>query len=133
MAQAWCERCGRVGIPLVYKSSFDKANRTSVAGVRGLGMAESLPILAEVRERFGCPVLTDVHLPDQCAPVAEAVGILQIPAFLSRQTDLLLAAAAPGRALNVKKRQFLAPWDLANVAAQLESGVNPPILRPQRR
>src|SRR3546814_15826622 len=82
MAQAWCERCGRVGIPLVYKSSFDKANRTSVAGVRGLGMAESLPILAEVRERFGCPVLTDVHLPDQCAPVAEAVGILQIPAFL---------------------------------------------------
>jgi len=132
MSQALVEMCGRLGLPLVYKSSFDKANRTSVAGERGLGLAESLPILAEVRERFGCPVLTDVHLPDQCVTVAEAVDILQIPAFLSRQTDLLLAAAATGRAINVKKGQFLAPWDMANVAAKIESGGNRNILLCER-
>ena len=132
MSQALVEMCDRLGLPLVYKSSFDKANRTSVAGERGLGLEESLPILAEVRERFGCPVLTDVHLPDQCAPVAEAVDILQIPAFLSRQTDLLLAAAATGRAINVKKGQFLAPWDMANVAAKIESGGNRNILLCER-
>ncbi|MET4697111.1 2-dehydro-3-deoxyphosphooctonate aldolase (KDO 8-P synthase) [Constrictibacter sp. MBR-5] len=132
MSQALVEMCGRLGLPLVYKSSFDKANRTSVAGERGLGLAESLPILAEVRERFGCPILTDVHLPDQCVTVAEAVDILQIPAFLSRQTDLLLAAAATGRAINVKKGQFLAPWDMANVAAKIESGGNRNILLCER-
>ncbi len=132
MSQALVEMCGRLGLPLVYKSSFDKANRTSVSGERGMGLEESLPILAEVRERFGCPVLTDVHLPDQCAPVAEAVDILQIPAFLSRQTDLLLAAAATGRAINVKKGQFLAPWDMANVAAKIESGGNRNILLCER-
>ena len=132
MSQALVEMCGRLGLPLVYKSSFDKANRTSAARERGLGLEESLPILAEVRERFGCPVLTDVHLPDQCATVAEAVDILQIPAFLSRQTDLLLAAAATGRAINVKKGQFLAPWDMANVAAKIESGGNRNILLCER-
>jgi len=132
MSQALVEMCVHHGLPLVYKSSFDKANRTSIDGVRGLGLKESLPILAEVRERFGCPVLTDVHLPDHCAAVAEAVDILQIPAFLSRQTDLLLAAAATGRAINVKKGQFLAPWDMANVAAKIERGGNRNILLCER-
>jgi 2-dehydro-3-deoxyphosphooctonate aldolase (KDO 8-P synthase) len=124
--------CGKLGIPLIYKSSFDKANRTSATAARGIGMAEGLKILAEVRERFAIPVLTDVHLPDQCAPTAEAVDVLQIPAFLSRQTDLLLAAGETGRAINVKKGQFLAPWDMVNVAAKIASTGNHNILLCER-
>ena len=119
MAAALVEICAARQIPLVYKSSFDKGNRTALAAPRGIGLAEALPIFAEVRDRFGCPVLTDVHEAAQCAPVAEAVDVLQIPAFLCRQTDLLCAAAATGRAVNVKKGQFLAPWDMAQVAAKL--------------
>ena len=120
------------GIPLIYKSSFDKANRTSASAARGIGMAEGLRILAEVRERVGVPVLTDVHLPEQCAPVAEAVDVLQIPAFLCRQTDLLVAAGETGRAINVKKGQFLAPWDMTNVAAKIASTGNERILLCER-
>src|ERR1700731_3230664 len=103
IGQALVEITAKLGIPLIYKSSFDKANRTSVAGQRGIGMEDGLPILAEIREIHGCPVLTDVHEPDQCARTAQAVDVLQIPAFLCRQTDLLVAAARPGRAVNVKK------------------------------
>jgi 2-dehydro-3-deoxyphosphooctonate aldolase (KDO 8-P synthase) len=113
------ELCARLGIGLIYKSSFDKANRTSAEAPRGIGMDKALPIFAELRERFGCPVITDVHEAGQCAAVAEAVDVLQIPAFLCRQTDLLVAAARTGRAVSVKKGQFLAPWDMRNVAAKL--------------
>ncbi|MHA1113114.1 MAG: 3-deoxy-8-phosphooctulonate synthase [Alphaproteobacteria bacterium] len=131
-AQALKEMAAKLGIGLVYKTSFDKANRTSGDSPRGIGLAEGLPILAEVREATGLPVLTDVHGVEQCAPVAEAVDVLQIPAFLCRQTDLLLAAAATGRAVNVKKGQFLAPWDMANVVAKLEAGGNRNILLCER-
>ena len=124
--------CGKLGIPLIYKSSFDKANRTSASAARGIGMVQGLKILAEVRERFSIPVLTDVHLPDQCGPTAEVVDVLQIPAFLSRQTDLLLAAGETGRAINVKKGQFLAPWDMVNVAAKIASTGNHNILLCER-
>ena len=117
---ALVEIAAELGIPLIYKSSFDKANRTSAASARGIGMAQGLEILAGVREAFGCPVITDVHESGQCAAVAEAVDILQIPAFLCRQTDLLQAAAETGRAVHVKKGQFLAPWDMKQVAAKLE-------------
>lgn len=109
-------------IPLIFKTSFDKANRTSVKSGRGLGLDAALGVFAEIREATGLPVLTDVHLPDQCAIVAEVVDVLQIPAFLCRQTDLLLAAAATGRAVNVKKGQFLAPWDMAPVVDKLRAG-----------
>jgi len=108
-------------IPFVFKSSFDKANRTSAESGRGVGIAQGLEILAEIRRVLGCPVLTDVHESWQCAKAAEAVDILQIPAFLCRQTDLLAAAAATGRVVNVKKGQFLAPWDMARVTAKLEA------------
>ncbi len=121
-----------LGIPLIYKSSFDKANRTSVGAARGVGMAAGLDILAELRARFGIPVLTDVHDAGQCAPVAAAVDILQIPAFLCRQTDLLLAAGETGAAINVKKGQFLAPWDMAPVAAKIASTGNRRILLTER-
>jgi 2-dehydro-3-deoxyphosphooctonate aldolase (KDO 8-P synthase) len=121
-AAALHEICVARGLGLIYKSSFDKANRTSVRSARGLGLAKGIAVLAEVRERFGCPVLTDVHESHQCKPVAEAVDVLQIPAFLCRQTDLLLAAAATGAAINVKKGQFLAPWDMDNVADKLAQG-----------
>jgi len=131
-SQALAEIAGRLGIGLIYKTSFDKANRTSVDSERGLGLAASLPILAEVRETAGCPVLTDVHLPEHCAPVAEAVDVLQIPAFLCRQTDLLSAAAATGRAVNVKKGQFLAPWDMVNVVRKLEAAGNRDVLVCER-
>src|SRR5829696_8141505 len=114
MASALKEMAARVGIGLVYKTSFDKANRTSAASARGLGLDKALPIFAELRDRLGLPVLTDVHDASQCAPVAEVVDVLQIPAFLCRQTDLLVAAARTGRVVNVKKGQFLAPWDMAN-------------------
>jgi len=131
-ATALKEICGRLGIGLIYKSSFDKANRTSASAARGLGMAAALPVFAEIRESLGLPVLTDVHDAAQCAPVAEAVDVLQIPAFLCRQTDLLLAAAATGRAVNVKKGQFLAPWDMKNVAAKLTGAGNPNVLLTER-
>ncbi|MGZ8348282.1 MAG: 3-deoxy-8-phosphooctulonate synthase, partial [Allosphingosinicella sp.] len=120
-AAALHDICARLGIGLIYKSSFDKANRTAMDAPRGLGIDKALPIFAEIRERFGCPVITDVHDAGQCAQVAEVVDVLQIPAFLCRQTDLLVAAAATGRAVNVKKGQFLAPWDMTNVAAKLAS------------
>jgi 2-dehydro-3-deoxyphosphooctonate aldolase (KDO 8-P synthase) len=132
MSHALVELTAKLGIPLIYKTSFDKANRTSVSGERGIGMAKSLPILVEVREKYGCPVLTDVHAADQCAPVAEAVDVLQIPAFLCRQTDLLLAAGETGRAINVKKGQFLAPWDMKNVVAKIASTGNEKILQTER-
>ena len=130
-AQALKEIAARVGIGLVYKSSFDKANRTSGSAQRGIGLAASLPIFAEIRETLGLPVLTDVHESQQCAPVAEAVDVLQIPAFLCRQTDLLLAAAETGRAVNVKKGQFLAPADMSNVVAKL-SGAAGGVLLTER-
>jgi 2-dehydro-3-deoxyphosphooctonate aldolase (KDO 8-P synthase) len=132
VSHALVEMCGKLGMGLVYKTSFDKANRTSVNGARGLGLEKSLPILAEVREKWGCPVLTDVHESHQCAPVAEAVDVLQIPAYLCRQTDLLLAAGNSGRAVNVKKGQFLAPWDMKNVAAKIASTGNEKILLTER-
>jgi len=119
-AKALKEIAERLKIGLVYKTSFDKANRTSASAPRGLGLHEALPIFAEIREAFGLPVLTDVHEPAQCGPVAEAADVLQIPAFLCRQTDLLIAAAQTGRAVNVKKGQFLAPWDMKNVVAKLD-------------
>ncbi|MBP0494834.1 3-deoxy-8-phosphooctulonate synthase [Roseomonas indoligenes] len=131
-AQALKEIAARVGFGLVYKTSFDKANRTSAEAARGLGMEKSLPILAEIRDSLGLAVLTDVHDAAQCAPVAEAVDVLQIPAFLCRQTDLLLAAAATGRAVNVKKGQFLAPWDMKNVLAKLTRAGNPNVLLTDR-
>jgi 2-dehydro-3-deoxyphosphooctonate aldolase (KDO 8-P synthase) len=122
----------RTGVPVIYKSSFDKANRTSAGAARGIGMEAGLTILREVREATGLPVLTDVHAPDQCALAAKSVDVLQIPAFLCRQTDLLLAAGATGRAINVKKGQFLAPWDMVNVAAKIASTGNHNILLCER-
>jgi len=126
------ELAERQGIPLVYKSSFDKANRTSVSSFRGIGMDEALEILQAVKDATGLPVTTDVHEREQCAPVAEVAEILQIPAFLSRQTDLLVAAAATGRAVNVKKGQFLAPWDMKNVAKKLDSSGASGVLLTER-
>ena len=126
------ELCAARGIGLVFKASFDKANRTSLSGRRGPGLDAGLACLAAVKRAIGCPVLTDVHLPDQCAPVAEVADALQIPAFLCRQTDLLLAAGETGRAINVKKGQFLAPWDMANVAAKIASTGNETILLCER-
>ena len=131
-SQAIKEITDRLGIPLIYKSSFDKANRTSASAARGIGLAEGLDILAHVRAERGCPVLTDVHLPEQCAPAAEAVDVLQIPAFLCRQTDLLVAAASTGAAINVKKGQFLAPWDMKQVFAKLKSAGNERVLLTER-
>ncbi len=132
MASALKEIAGKVGIGLVYKTSFDKANRTSAKSSRGIGLDGALPILAEVREKVGVPILTDVHEAQQCARVAEAVDVLQIPAFLCRQTDLLLAAAATGRVVNVKKGQFLAPWDMANVVAKVTGAGNADVLVTER-
>ena len=132
VAEALVGMCRAAGVPLVYKSSFDKANRTSAGAARGVGLAGGLAILAEVRERFGCPVLTDVHAPEQCQPAAEAVDVLQIPAFLCRQTDLLTAAGETGCAVNVKKGQFLAPWDMVHVAAKIAATGNRRILLTER-
>ena len=132
MAAALKEITDRLGIGLVYKSSFDKANRTSAASARGIGLGPAIAIFAEVKERFGLPVTTDVHEIEQCAPVAEVVDILQIPAFLCRQTDLLAAAARTGRVVNVKKGQFLAPWDMANVAKKITEAGNPNVLVTER-
>ncbi|TBW37031.1 3-deoxy-8-phosphooctulonate synthase [Siculibacillus lacustris] len=132
MAAALKEITETLGIGLVFKTSFDKANRTSASAARGLGLDAALPVFAEIRESLGIPVLTDVHDAHQCAPVAEAVDVLQIPAFLCRQTDLLLAAAATGRVVNVKKGQFLAPWDMKNVVAKLVDAGNPNVLLTER-
>ncbi len=132
MASALKEMTGRLGLGLVYKSSFDKANRTSAGSARGIGLDRALSVFAEVKERFGLPVLTDVHEIEQCAPVAEVVDVLQIPAFLCRQTDLLVAAAKTGRVVNVKKGQFLAPWDMANVARKITGAGNPNVMVTER-
>jgi 2-dehydro-3-deoxyphosphooctonate aldolase (KDO 8-P synthase) len=132
MAAALKEIAARVGIGLIYKTSFDKANRTSAKGARGLGLTQALPIFAEIRDSLGLPVLTDVHEAGQCAAVAEAVDVLQIPAFLCRQTDLLVAAAETGRVVNVKKGQFLAPWDMANVVAKIAGAGNRNVLVTER-
>ena len=132
VAAALREIAAAAGVPLVYKSSFDKANRTSVSAARGVGLEEGLDILAEVRERTGLPVLTDVHTEEQAARAGAVVDCLQIPAFLCRQTDLLLAAGRTGRAVNVKKGQFLAPWDMKNVAAKIASTGNENILLCER-
>jgi 2-dehydro-3-deoxyphosphooctonate aldolase (KDO 8-P synthase) len=132
MAAALKEIAGKIGIGFVYKTSFDKANRTSVSAARGIGLAQALPIFAEIRSSLGLPVLTDVHEASQCAEVAQAVDVLQIPAFLCRQTDLLLAAAATGKVVNVKKGQFLAPWDMTNVVAKITGAGNPKVLVTER-
>ena len=132
MSAALAEIARKLGIPLIYKTSFDKANRTSLAGARGIGLADGLPILAEIRERTGLPVLTDIHAPEQCAPVAEIVDVLQTPAFLCRQTDLLLAAGATGKPVNIKKGQFLAPQEMTHAAGKVASTGNEQILLCER-
>ena len=132
MASALKEIAARVGVGLVYKTSFDKANRTSAGSARGVGLKAALPVFAEIRDTLKLPVLTDVHEADQCAALAEAVDILQIPAFLCRQTDLLVAAAATRKVVNVKKGQFLAPWDMANVVAKITGSGNANVLVTER-
>jgi 2-dehydro-3-deoxyphosphooctonate aldolase (KDO 8-P synthase) len=132
MSQALKEIADKYKVGMVYKTSFDKANRSSVSTARGLGLDASLPIMADVRQMTGLPVMTDIHDPAQCARVGEVVDVLQIPAFLCRQTDLLLAAGATGRVINVKKGQFLAPWDMKNVAAKIASTGNEKILLCER-
>ncbi|MEP6966718.1 MAG: 3-deoxy-8-phosphooctulonate synthase [Pseudomonadota bacterium] len=131
-AQALREIADRLDIDLIYKTSFDKANRTSGGAARGVGLAQALPIFAEIRESIGLPVLTDVHEIEQCAAAAEAVDILQIPAFLCRQTDLIEAAAHTGAAINIKKGQFLAPWDMKNVIAKVTAAGNPNVMACER-
>ncbi|HEX8828758.1 MAG TPA: 3-deoxy-8-phosphooctulonate synthase, partial [Xanthobacteraceae bacterium] len=132
MASALKEIAAKLGIGFVYKTSFDKANRTSVASARGVGLDKALSIFAELRAKLGIAILTDVHEPDQCAVVADVVDVLQIPAFLCRQTDLLVAAARTGRAINVKKGQFLAPWDMSNVVAKITAAGNANVLVTER-
>ncbi|MBX5063387.1 3-deoxy-8-phosphooctulonate synthase [Rhizobium lentis] len=126
------ELCAKLGIGLVYKSSFDKANRTSLSAERGIGLEKGMEIFADLKKEFGLPVLTDVHTAEQCAEVAKVVDVLQIPAFLCRQTDLLIAAARTGRVVNVKKGQFLAPWDMKNVLKKLNASGNPNVLLCER-
>jgi 2-dehydro-3-deoxyphosphooctonate aldolase (KDO 8-P synthase) len=132
IAGALKELCGRLGLGLVYKSSFDKANRTSLSGKRGIGLDKAMEVFSDLKKEFGFPVLTDIHTEEQCAEVAPVVDILQIPAFLSRQTDLLVAAAKTGRVINVKKGQFLAPWDMKNVLAKFTQSGNPNVLLCER-
>jgi 2-dehydro-3-deoxyphosphooctonate aldolase (KDO 8-P synthase) len=132
MASALKDIAAKIGIGLVYKTSFDKANRTSAVSARGLGLEGALPIFAEIRAQLGVPVLTDVHEASQCAQLAEVVDVLQIPAFLCRQTDLLVAAAKTGKVVNVKKGQFLAPWDMTHVVAKITSAGNPNVLVTER-
>jgi 2-dehydro-3-deoxyphosphooctonate aldolase (KDO 8-P synthase) len=132
MARALKEIAGRLGLGLVYKTSFDKANRTSLSGKRGMGLSGALDVFAEIRSSVGLPVVTDVHEPAQCAILAEVVDVLQIPAFMCRQTDLLVAAAKTGRVVKVKKGQFLAPWDMANVVAKITGSGNPNVLVTER-
>ncbi|HWV81442.1 MAG TPA: 3-deoxy-8-phosphooctulonate synthase [Hyphomicrobiaceae bacterium] len=132
MATALKEIAGRLGLGLVYKTSFDKANRTSLSGKRGIGLSAALDVFAEIRSSLGLPVVTDIHEPAQCATIAEVVDVLQIPAFMCRQTDLLVAAAKTGRVVKVKKGQFLAPWDMANVVAKITGSGNPNVLVTER-
>ena len=132
MAAALAEVSKTLGFGLVFKASFDKANRTSLGGKRGIGLDQALPVFAEIRERYGLPVVTDVHEAAQCGPVAEVVDVLQIPAFLCRQTDLLIAAAKTGRVVKIKKGQFLAPWDMKNVIAKVTGSGNPNVLVTER-
>jgi 2-dehydro-3-deoxyphosphooctonate aldolase (KDO 8-P synthase) len=132
MASALKEIAGRLGLGLVYKTSFDKANRTSLGGKRGIGMSGALDVFAEIRSSLGLPVHTDVHEPSQCATLAEVVDVLQIPAFMCRQTDLLIAAAKTGRVVKIKKGQFLAPWDMANAVAKVTGSGNPNVLVTER-
>ena len=132
MAERLAEMAEELGIGLVFKSSYDKANRTSLKSPRGIGLEKGIEVFAEIRERFGLPILTDVHLPEQCAPVAEVADILQIPAFLSRQTDLIVAAAETGRVVNIKKGQFLAPWDMGPAIAKVTDSGNPNVLVTER-
>jgi 2-dehydro-3-deoxyphosphooctonate aldolase (KDO 8-P synthase) len=132
MAHALKEIGQRLNVGIIYKTSFDKANRTSATAARGIGLEGALPIFAEIREVTGLPVLTDVHNEEQCGIAAQAVDVLQIPAFLSRQTDLLLAAAATGKAINIKKGQFLAPWDMKNVIAKVVGAGNPNVMACER-
>lgn len=131
-AHALAEIAKKLGVGLIYKTSYDKANRTSLDGARGVGMKAALSVFAEIRESVGLPVLTDVHAPEQCAPAAEVVDVLQIPAFLCRQTDLLMAAAATGCVINVKKGQFLAPWDMANVVDKIRRSGNDAVMVCER-
>lgn len=132
MASALKELTSKLGIPFVFKASFDKANRTSVNGIRGMGLEKGLQAFADIKSKLGCAVLTDIHEPYQCAVAAEVMDVLQIPAFLCRQTDLLLAAGRTGKVINVKKGQFLAPWDMKNVVAKIESTGNDKILLTER-
>ena len=132
MATALKEITGRLGIGLVYKTSFDKANRTSISGKRGMGLEAAIPVFAEIREKLGLPIVTDVHEISQCAAVAAVVDVLQIPAFLCRQTDLLIAAAKTGKAIKIKKGQFLAPWDMKNVVAKVVESGNSRVLLTER-
>jgi len=132
IAESMAEVCDKAGAGYVFKASYDKANRTSLSGKRGLGIEEGLSVLSKIRDAVGCPVLTDVHGPEQCAAVAQAVDVMQIPAFLSRQTDLLVAAGKTGAVINIKKGQFLAPWDMPNVISKVESTGNDNILLTER-
>ena len=132
IAGTMVELCDKLGIGLVYKSSFDKANRTSLSGKRGIGLEKALEIFSDLKKEYGFPVLTDIHNEEQCALVAPTIDVLQIPAFLSRQTDLLVAAAKTGRAINVKKGQFLAPWDMKNVLAKFTESGNPNVMLCER-
>ena len=132
MSAALCEMTARLGLDFIYKTSFDKANRTSNSSPRGVGLLDALPVFAEVKETHGCPVLTDVHEPEQCAAAAEIVDVLQIPAFMCRQTDLLIAEGQTGKAVNVKKGQFLAPWDMKQVVAKIADTGNEKILLTER-
>ena len=132
IAEQMAESCARAGAGYVFKASYDKANRTSLSGKRGLGLDEGLSVLSKIRDAVGCPVLTDVHGPDQCQAVADAVDVMQIPAFLCRQTDLLVAAGETGAVINIKKGQFLAPWDMPNVISKVESTGNEKIMLTER-
>jgi len=132
MAESLVKMTNKLNIPFIYKSSYDKANRTSVQGKRGIGLIKALPIFDEVREQFGCPILTDVHNEEQCDVVAPHVDVLQIPAFLCRQTDMLLAAAKTGKAINIKKGQFLAPWDMKNVVEKMDYAGNNNVILTER-
>lgn len=132
MCGALVEITKKLGIPFIYKTSYDKANRTSLKGKRGIGLEKAMPVFADLKKEFGMPVLTDVHTEDQCTEVGKVVDVLQIPAFLCRQTDLLIAAAKTGKVVNVKKGQFLAPWDMANVVAKISESGNDNILLTER-
>ena len=132
MAESLIKLTTKLGIPFIYKSSYDKANRTSIKGKRGIGLLKALPIFDEIRSELGCPVLTDVHTEEQCEVVSPHVDVLQIPAFLCRQTDMLMAAARTGKVINIKKGQFLAPWDMQNVVEKMDYAENPNIILTER-